>query len=454
MKKNLILTAILGFMLVFTYFYQEVGSKKAREALEIKNRIVNLPLPKVDTIELKNTKLLRVNGSWIVGELDFPASEDKVNNLLNHILSIHQLKQLPADEDKQYFTTNDHEILFGAMGKIWKYRLGDVSEFTGNFYFQDMNTQPPTTFLAIDTSEYAGLYKTELELLLNKYLNFKDLIVANPVYYADKNIFRSINFDQLEKVKIDNQWNRWFELDLNRNVTTPQVMNGLEYLDLKAELKKLVSEVKIEKLMDRDEITLNTPICSVELSGQNGQKLELQVYGQAGKESGIYVTSSEFPNWIFKMGTASRDFFFSNVQKYWNKKLFFASDLKNVERLNFKIGDEKNMYSFYVEDVEDFEIESDDKRVGTINKANTNFLFHLLFSLTQFEQAYTVLEELPPVENKLLSLRVNILDHDLEVVITSDKVYLVNKSDKVILEYLFPAGDYKIDSLEDFFALN
>ena len=453
MKKNLILTAALTALLTFTYFFQELGSKKKRQLLEIKNKIIKVPFNEVDWAQLKNTKLIQTNGRWMVGDLDFPASESKVQALFNHLASIHQIKELPLDNVEQYFSVNDYEVVIGSMGKSWKYRLGDVSELTGNFYFQDMNTSPNRVYLAIDTSEFSGLYKTELELYLNKYLNFKDQILASPYYFVNKDLLRGIEVSDIAKFKIDNKWNRWFEVNLKDQTTTPAPFKKMVPVNLSQIMNEDLEKLKIKELKPRDKSMLKSQICKVNFELNSGEVIELLVFAQEGDEAGMFVTTSVDPKWVFKLDIKARDFLFGNIQKYWNKKLFTEKDLEHLDSLELLIGQKDKRYRFKVDDVANFELKAISEEVTSINKSNTNLLFHILFSLTQFNQASVAYDELIKIDENLLTISVWILEKDLEIVFTPTRVFILNKTDKITLEYLFPAGDYNLDSLNDFFAL-
>lgn len=451
MKKNGILIVLLMGLIVFAYYFEELGEHRGRLAYDAKHRIVNADFKNIDAILLSKVKLLKIDGRWMVGDLDYPASNTLIDKLFNHLKSIHLVKALNEKDEDQFFARQSHFITLSALGKNWKYRLGDVSEVTGNFYFQDLNGSERVTYLARDISEFSGFYKTELELDLGKYLALKDLIAGGPENFVNANLFRHFVTEQIKSIKINNKWNRWYEVDFENKMTTPSIPKGLRYKNLNNMLKEFVALGKIKRLISNVGHKLDLDLCEVEVVGND--KIVYRVYGELDGEKGIYVTTENDPKWIFEMDQKSREIFFSNVQIFWNKRIFHKEDLLDLKSFDFKLGDQKSLYKFQVTDIESFQIKNDDSRIEKLHVGNFNMLFNLIFSLTKFNQAKQVLFELPEEIQPRFQLAMELLKKELLLHFYDSKILIENKTDGYTLEYLFPVADYKYNSLYDFFAL-
>ena len=195
--KNTILFIITILLVLIAYFHEEIGKKNTEEKILKKNRIVTFNPEMIDRIELPRTKLVKVNRQWFVEDLDYPANTLAVENLLKHLYAIHQIRPIQFKKNKQneFFVDQNHLITLSSFGKTWKYRLGDISQLTGNFYFSDLSGDSEKLYLARDTTTFQGFYKTELELYLNQYVQLKDFILGTSQAFLEPKVFYNLDIE-------------------------------------------------------------------------------------------------------------------------------------------------------------------------------------------------------------------------------------------------------------------
>lgn len=460
--KNTILFIITILLVLIAYFHEEIGKKNTEEKILKKNRIVTFNPEMIDRIELPRTKLVKVNRQWLVEELDYPANTLAVENLLKHLYAIHQIRpiQYKKNNQNEFFVDQNHLITLSSFGKTWKYRLGDISQLTGNFYFSDLSGDSEKLYLARDTTTFQGFYKTELELYLNQYIQLKDFIFGTSQAFLEPKVFYNLDIetDGLESIKINNKWNRWFEVQLNNEKTIPPVQKGLRYRDLKVLTKRLIDSVTHEGIIykGKHKGKLSEEMSTITFKGFS-KKIIAKLYSDLDGKKGFYVAFKGFKqkkNLIYKLKKDAEKIFFINVQSFWNKKVQYPIDIKSQDRFSFSISkNQKKKFLFYVDDLKTFEFKSENKQIKDINVAHMNFLFNLLLGLDRFEQADRVEEIRPSSKNIKFSLYVGLLGVDLRVDFYPSHILIVNHTEKYQLYYDVKFANLEVNSIDDFFAL-
>jgi hypothetical protein len=452
MKKNLFLSAIVILLLLFAYYHEEIGNKRKELRLQVLNKIVTFDSEMVDSITLPQTKLIKTDRVWRVGELNYPANSAAIEKLLHRFQSIHKLKEIRLTEknEKEFFIHQDHMITITSFGKKWKYRLGDVSEITGNFYFQDLSGPVKKLYLAKDVSTFEGFYRSELELYLNQYIQLKDFILGKPESYVEPRVFHLLGLKKLEKIRIDNQWNRWFEIDLMNETLTPPPRKGIKTKQLKLLTQGLLGNVKMKNL--HKEGVLGEVIGTVKFYGME-KTIEAKLHESLDGQKGLYVAYSG-NDWIYELDEKSKTLFFMNRQDCLDKKINYPVLLHQLKKLDFEmaLGDGK-YFSFHVDDIQKFEFESKSKQVTKIHVQNMNFLFNLVFGLDKFKHASEIQDVAPSGKNRMFTIQLKLLEKELQIDFYQEQIVILDLSDKYQLLYPYNFGVLGINKASDFFAL-
>lgn len=448
--KNLLLTVVLASLVTFAYFHEEIGKAK-KEATKIESqKIISFMFDEVDRIELPNTNLVKNNGVWIVKEMNFLASNQNVNKLLKIIESIHQLDlvKLNGKSEKEFFKYQDYEFTISSKENTWKYRLGDVSELTGNFYVQDLNAKDRPIYIAKDTSLFEGMYKNELELYLNQYIRLKNYISAAPKVYMEPRVFYDVLQNGISRIKINNRWNRWFEVDVTANKTIPEIKSALKYLNLKSEVTSKMNLIHFKEL-HKDSV-LSEKVSDIEITSE-GKKIVASLYVSLDGRAGNFL-QIKGNKWIYELKEGAEKLFFQNVQQFWDKKIHYQKDLSKLKRIDFELSVADIFYKFYIDDIEKFEFKWDDAKVKSVNVQNLNFLFHILFGLENFNQALIV-KDLEKNDKEIFAMKVKLLNKELTLRFYLKDIILENHSDNYQMHYDYSFSGLMLNSINDFFAL-
>lgn len=446
--KNLALAFIVLALLIFAYFHEEVGKSEKKTAKLQSQKIISFNINEVNSITLPNTTLIKKNELWVVEQLDFRASNVYVKKLLEIIDSIHKLDTVNIKDrsESDFFNFQNHLIVIKTSDQTFHFRLGDVSELTGNFYFQELNSPQKKVYIAKDTSLFEGMYKTELELFLNQYIRLKNYILSPPKSYLEKRVFFEILNEKISKIKINNRWNRWFELDVVNNTSIPKVRPGIGYLNFERKIKEALELVKFKDVFESGDLGEQTSKIEI-LIDKN--KITATLFNSLDGRAGNFL-KVQGHEWIYQLEANSEIIFFQNVQKFWDKKINFKTNLAILDRLDFVI-DEK--FKFFVDDLNKFEFNYDKKTISSINIANMNFLFHLIFGLEEFNQAQMISDLDKDIKEKKFSMKINILNKKLNIIFFEKDLIVQNLTDTYQLHYDYSFAKIKFNSINDFFAL-
>lgn len=457
MIKNASLFSILILILGFTYYWEELEIKKVFNLTGNEEKIILFNTSDVIEMTLKNTKLFKENGKWIVGDLNYRANEYKVQFILktlNGIIKTKKIENIDELKTKEFFKYQDHSFSIKTFKNEITFRLGDISSITGEFYIEKYELGQKELYLCRDINVYDGLYKNELEAEYQKYIYLKDLISSEPMQLISKSLLAEFELSKIRKIKIDNTFNRWFEVDFEKQVTNPLPYEGVDYISLNKALENLWKTVTVNKMFEVKGHILSNLLSTIELTNNAEEKIILKLYGLLDGNDGYFVKISTKEK-IFKLDEKARLFFFANVQDFWDKRLNFRIDLTLKDRLDFQLSDDaKEWFDFYVDDLEKFEIKS--KVAKSTNTANMNLLFNLLFSLTDFKEAKYIAKESKPYKLKKGEFRLytKLLGKSISIIFKESMIIVTDLDFKV--EYFYPHKNKAINilNLKDFFDLN
>ena len=444
MIKNLALVVLfLGLTGVAWYLEGGKNSDFLKGEIAAKDAVFNEDLSQVSQINLPNASLVRDDKGWLVKEIGYPANQDKVKLLLDKLAAIAKVKEIqpPAQGIEQFFSYQNHDIeLITSQGKF-KARLGDVSQVTGNFYFQVAREKGTKLYAAKDLSFFEGVYRNELDAALRKYLELKALVEGAPFAFAEKRLFSQISLEHLKSVKVDNKINRWFLLDFENNATEPRPPGAIK---TKTDLRKSANldSVVFSRFVDRKDNILSNFLSSLELLHGN-EVFQAQVYGAMNGRKGLFAVFSERPDLIFLLEDKGKDIFFENVQSFWDKRPSLDVP-KEWERIDFALGPSlENMAQFAVEDLESFEVLP--KGEGRITGPSYfNLVFNALFGLQGFEQALLANplsqkeldQELQDAQNKVF---VSLFGKNFAFALKDGQLRLYDLKERLVLVYSVPA---------------
>lgn len=452
MKQNLILTAILAILISFAYFWEQKEGKKILSINSTDELLFDFDKKSIVELTLKKSKLIKDKDKWVIGELNYQVDTQKLNFILNTLEGISIVKRFESSVDtKEFFAYQDHAFRIKTYEKEIGFRLGDISSVTGYFYLEKFDLGKKELFLVKDTNAYDGIYKDDVEAEFRKYLAFKNIITMEPMDLISRKLIPDLSLATVNKVKVDNKANRWFEIDFEKQTTIPAIYPGLKYKQLMKVFSNAWQKVQVDKFIKKDKNILAEVVSTVLIHSEN-KETKVQIFGKFNEVSGLYAMIDD-KDYVYVLNESSKSFFFSNVQNFWLKRIDYKVDFSKIKKFNFSIGDMNKFYQFKVDDVEAFEVVIDDSRVKMIKTQNMNMLFNLILNLVEFKEAKYVTQNLTK-KLKGTFIRLNIFQKKLKIVFSQNSITVQNLSDK--LEYFYPhnISSIKINNLSDFFTLN
>ena len=185
----------------------------------------------------------------------------------------------------------------------------------------------------------------------------------------------------------------------------------------------------------------------------NDEVLTLKLYGLLNNEKGLFVSKSDRPETVFTLSDG-QDFFFDNVQSFWDKKLILPTEkILDLEKLNFKLGlNLRQMVDFYAYDIQNsFKISPKDQKVTIQDLSYFNLLFNMVFANGVFNQADIVnkldAKELQQIQSNKKALKLEFLDKSLLFLKENDTLTMIDIINGVEFKYLGNAGlkDFRED---------
>jgi len=451
-KKNLFLLSIIISLIGFVYFWEELGNKQRFIDVSSEEKVVLFDITKVVELTLKNTKIIKDADDWIIGDLGYKADNAKIRFILKTLNGIIKIKELKVSEDKEkeFFTHQDQSFTVKTFDKKVTFRLGDISPVTGQFYLEKFELGKKEIYLCRDINVYDGLYKNELEAEYQKYIALKDIITSSPMNLINPILINDLDVSNIAKITIDNTYNRWFEIDFLNSKTTPEVFSSVNYNNLKKQFNFLWKKVKVTRISENSLNILTNIISTVTLQMKSQEKFKIELFGLLDGVEGYYARVNSSKE-VYFIDQSAKDFFFANVQDFWDKRINFNVDFSGLDKLEFKLFNKSKSFSFVINDLKTFIVESSEGL--KVKQLNMNLLFNILFSLTDFRQAQFINPELSN-SVKGVKVGVKLLERTFNLYFSSNLITVQDVENK--LEYIYPHKNkaINIQGLEDFFALN
>ncbi|MCO4752849.1 MAG: hypothetical protein KC478_00135 [Bacteriovoracaceae bacterium] len=389
MKKNALLALAFLSLVGVAWLLESNNTEKSGTGQKVSGvEVASFKLAELLELELPNAKIIKKNNDFVVGELNFPVNEAKLALLVKKLNGLRSVKTLKVANEQfsQFFSHQDHFVRIKTFNQDIKFRIGDVSELTGSFYMQGLDGAQAQLHLIKDTSLFEGFYQNELEADLRKYLDFKDLISSKPFDLIEKQLLSPSFIAGIEKIRIDNSRNRWFELDLVKNTSLPVPPKGVRIRPAGRAIANSLEKVKFDRFIKEDKSSMDEQLSQVEITTKEGV-LNLTLFGLRNGNKGLFLKrSDDDKTYIISEG---QRFFFENVQSFWDKRIdLSAHDLESLSKIEFELGqDPKELYSFVVDDIKKFSITTNHKNIKINDLSYFNLLFNVIFANNGFEQA-------------------------------------------------------------------
>jgi hypothetical protein len=441
--KNLALFIILVVALCATYFFEERTSRM-NEAAQIKKSA----LLDVEAFgEITGIEGVKLNFEKR-GEFYY----DKNNNLklaqarLNEffqILSGLKVKTFlnQADVNKVgvnfYISDPTMKMTFHFEKGELSFVLGKKLEYDQTFYMQVTKGGVSQVVIVSDDSPDPSVYEND-EAYKKSDMKFKRLemlFLLTNKYFYDTRVFREFNYQadkiNFKDVSIATFRNKKYSLSFETTTTNPAPPKGVPYLeDNWVSFHNFLTKLEGKDLYyPADPKLLNEILSQVLVTDREGRKYSLNVYKKFGNENGYFLKTS-LDNIIYQLKPEDAQYFFVNVQDFWEKKI-----VPKEKEYNFKI-------TFFDGQTEEVKIQDKElfKVLPTTNKFTENTIraleFKRLIEFFKMEGNHiTEVNESPSELLKKNILRVQFDKRNLSVILEENEAIVVDLDLKIMIHY-------------------
>ncbi|MBD67019.1 MAG: hypothetical protein CME62_17590 [Halobacteriovoraceae bacterium] len=437
--KNLLLGLVLLALIGLAYYSEEIYKKEKMSQEEYK-KIQEISFFKDLAYKFNKVKtpnyILREKSpeAWTVENLNYPASFQMVQELRQIFQGIMTAGVIEKKSDEHFFQNTKLPFSLFVADKEYKFLLGDISQVSGRFYLQNLNTPEREIYICYDNSRFDIAYKEEQDLNIKKYLRFRNILQGQEDLFIERSLFARHEIKNIEKIVIDSKRNRSFIIDVLNNQTQPTAPEGISYLPIAQKLLQISGEMRVKKVIKSDQVVLSH-LSSTLTFYHDKKTTQLKLYKALNNQYGFYV---KFDNAdaVFELDENAARLFFYTPQDFWKKKILSQKTLSGLNQLEFKLrypGKDNQSYSFKVDDLKNFSVNAKSDKVSSIDNDKINLLFNILFNLTEFEQADYVLETKTPPQGECID--VEMLNNSYSVCLEGNKTLVYDS--KHHLQHLF-----------------
>lgn len=458
--KNLVLFIVLLSALTATYFFEERSNIIKEDSLAKKSALL-------DASSLGDIK--GIEGIKLNFEKRGEFYHDKNNNLrlssarldeFFTILSALKVKTI-LNQDEVTKVGLPFYIPDPSMTMTFKFEKGDMTftlgkklDYDQSFYMGVTKDKKSQVVIVNDESPDPGVYQNDDDYKKSdaKYKRLEMVFLLTNKYFYDGRVFRDFNYalDKLnfKNISIATFRNKKFEVNFENTTTKPAPPAGIEYFEdnwvsflqflTKLEGKSLYYPAEPAKL---DEV-----LSQFEIVDRENRKYSLEVYKKYGLENGYFMKSS-LDNIIYQLKPEDAQYFFTNVQDFWQKRI-----LPKGKDYNLKV-------TFYNGKSEEVKIE--DKQLFKVLPVDSKFTeaslraleFKRLMEFVKGEGNHVNVLDISPT--KILKeniLRVQFENRNLSVILDENEAIIVDLDQKLMIHHYVGAKLPFSVKYEDYFG--
>jgi hypothetical protein len=434
--KNLLLLSIVGLLIVFIYFFEELGSIKSAKENELKDTLFD---------SSKVGKLLGFSTGKVSFISDKTLFRDKSTLQLvdqakmNKVFSIlSQLKMstiVPADkingQEILFIPNSSRYFTFHFQNKEVKAILGKQLDFSQSFYLKIISNGNEKIVVANDSSPLEGSYmQKDFHRNNQKYRRLHNLLGLGNSFYLDKHIFPRFFYSKgrlkWKKIIIDNFRNRKFSVDLEKGLLEPKPIVGVSVNKLALEklANRLANMEGESSILEYKESKLKQLVSTITMIDDSDKLYWIKLYKKLGEIDGYFLLTSR--NRLLSLSKLSASPLFSNMQNLWNKKI-------GIEKraFDFKLSLNSNKTVLVkVNNFQSFETSSENyiTRHSEFKKL-ISFFEGEASLITKLDKSDKVLFEKPLMSISFMGL-------DFDIIFKDSEVLALNKSVGVVYHYL------------------
>jgi hypothetical protein len=410
MIKNLSLFGFLIVLVVLTYVFQEKRVITERESEETRDRLVNF---EVTRLKLNSLEAVKKNNQWWDGTQLL--SHTKFQQIEKKLSQIMKIKKVQGSWNQYSSKSFDFEI------NHTKWSLGDLSIDKQSFYIK----KDKDIYLAILDGESRHLTENETEIASIKFNELLSLLTQTKPELKETQLFRFFPDIPINKIVIKTDSMLPFEIDTDKNETTPPTIQGVtHHEDLKNKVMLLLTQLTIRSEIPYSEEIKGKKISEMIFSNQTRSlKWELWLKNDQSADA-ILIEPVSQKAFIMVGGTLK--LFFVQIQDYWDKKIIPPKFFKSFDRITAQFIQGQKKAEVFIINKEPLEFEVTGFKV---DQQKMEELIQIIFNLGPRDQAQRVSILSNSEKRQLLSenhLRVEVMEQVLIIWRRSQEVIVAN----------------------------
>ena len=444
LKKNLKLTLFLFFLLLGFYYFEFYFKRpKTLSDQLIKNS------DQITEIKVASNEYV-FDGEWKLKGSLLKLDQKKVKFLIKKLSELVILSKFASEKSEEYFSKLNKTLEIKYKdGLTQSFTFGDFSPFSKAFYLK--SSQKTKEILMIsDQSYFSGTYQNELDLSFQKHEVWRQFFNSHLEVLLDKSLSEQMNLKlpEYETISFENHTNRAFKINLKEQTMTVPPYKGLNQINFIQKVKKELAGMIIKKPVLTKKIILSEKRSDIIFKGDDNE-YKLSYYVSLNNQFGHFVKDNQ-TSLVFEIDGNKLGLFKLNAQSFWDKRIPYNIDLTKLESFQFQVEDQRGTFDFKVNDIDKFEVSSDDDKIAFISTAHMNFLFHLVFNLSTFEQAEYVLQG---KETKSFPLKVRLFETSLAIKIERDFIIVYDETRELVFYFSYLKDQIEIDFFDSLFQL-
>lgn len=332
--KNLVLFLLLVVALTATYIFEERGSR-IKEAKETKaNSLLDTEkLGDITAIFGVKLNFERRGASFYDKNNNLKLSEARLDEFFQ-ILSGLQVKSFLNQAEVSKVGVNFY-IPDPTMKMTFKFEKGSMSftlgkklDYDQSFYMQVERDNTSQIVLVNDISPDPGVYESDEQYKKSdaKYRRLQVVFLLTNKYFYDTRVFKDYDYSQekinFETISIATFRNKKYSLSFKDSTTNPAPPKGISYFEENwISFHQFLSKLEGKSLYyPADFKLLDEPLSLFDVVDRNNRKFSLEVYKKYGEDNGYFLKTS-FNNIVYQLKPEDAQYFFVNVQDFWQKKI-------------------------------------------------------------------------------------------------------------------------------------
>jgi hypothetical protein len=445
--KNLVMFLILVLALIGTYVFEEKDNRNSEAALAKKSALLDAEsLGEITAIEGIKINFVKRGAYYFDKETNLQLSDARLHEFFQ-ILSGLKVKNFLNQEEVKKVGANFY-IPDPTMKMTFHFEKGDLTfvlgkklDFDQSFYMQVTKGNSTQMVIVNDESPDPGVYQSDEEYKKSdlKYKRIEILFLLTNKYFHDTRVFKDFNYVEdkinFKSIVISTFRNKKYSISFEDSTTNPPAPKGINYFEENwVSFHKALSKLEGKSLYyPGDPKLLEEPLSQFEVVDREGRKYTLEVYKRYGQENGYFLKST-LNNVIYQLKPEDAQYFFVNVQDFWEKRI-----APKEKEYNFKV-------TFYDGRTEEVKIQDKDlfRVLPTNPKLTESSIRALEFKrLIEFFKAEgNHVTELSAKQSEILKkniLRVQFDKRNLSVILEENEAIIVDFDLKIMIHHYIGA---------------